>query len=301
MGDLNHTAERRRFFPFRFSRPVRILIYLPLTAALLFFVLRRLEFLVTYHPRPYAPGPQWAPPANGEDVWIPSENGARVPRLPRIHGWFLRARQAPAIGAVLYCHGNGGDLTDVGWVAEALSAQGLDVLIFDYRGYGRSEGKLTDEWGLYADADAAYSYLTRERGVQPERLVLYGLSLGTTAAIDVAARRVCAALVIESGLSSASEMGAVAFPWMPRWLHGLAKNRFDSARKIARVNAPVLIAHGTADAIVPVEQGRRLYESARQPKQLLLIEGGDHNLTGAGGAPYLDSIATFIRGAIAMK
>ena len=295
MQNFNHNAEPKRFFLFRLSRPVRILIYLPIVAVILIFALRQLEFLVTYHPRPYTPGPRWTPPANGEDVWFRVANGERA------HGWFLRAKRTPAIATVLYCHGNGGDLTDVGWVAEELSDRGLDVLIFDYRGYGRSDGRLTDEWGLYADAAAAYEYLTRERGVRPQRLVLHGQSLGTTAAIDVAARRSSAALVVESGLSSASEMGAIAFPWLPRWLHSLARNRFESARKIASVNCPVLITHGTMDEIIPVEQGRRLYESARDPKRLVIVEGGDHNLAGNGGDRYLDSIAEFIRAAVAAK
>jgi fermentation-respiration switch protein FrsA (DUF1100 family) len=291
---LNRDATaQKKFFLFRLSRPIRIAIYLPLIAAILFFGLRQLEFLVTYHPRPYAPGPRWTPPANGEEVWFPSAKGERV------HGWLLRAKQTPAFATVLYCHGNGGDLTDVGWVAEAFAHRGLDVLIFDYRGYGRSEGRLSDEWGLYTDADAAYDHLTRARGVRPDQLVLHGQSLGTTAAIDVASRRMCAALVVESGLSSASEMGAAAFPWLPRWLHVLSRNRFESARKIASVKAPVLITHGTKDEIVPVEQGRRLFDAARQPKQLMIVEGGDHNLAGTGGNRHLDSIATFIRKALA--
>jgi len=244
---------------------------------------------VTYHPRAYSPGPHWVPPANGENVWFHLANGERV------HGWFIRARQGPSVATVLYCHGNGGDLTDVGWLAEELSNRKMDVLIFDYRGYGRSDGRLTDEWGLYADAEAAYEYLTRERGVKIERLVLHGQSLGTTAAIDVASRRPCAALIVESGLSSASDMGAVAFPWLPRWLHFLSMNRFESVRKIAAVNCPIFITHGTKDDVIPVEQGRKLYESAREPKRLMIVDGGDHNLCGTTGSRYFDSIAEFVR------
>src|SRR5262249_44302780 len=261
---------------------------LPFIAALLIWGVRKLEFLVTYHPRSYSPGPQWEPPANGENVWFSLATGERI------HGWFVRAIQAPAVATVLYCHGNGGDLTDVGWIAKELSNRKLDVLIFDYRGYGRSDGRLTDEWGLYADADAAYEYLTRERGVKVERLVLHGQSLGSTAAIDVASRRPCAALIVESGLSSASDMGAVAFPWLPRWLHFLSTNRFESARKIASVSCPVFVTHGTKDDVIPVEQGHKLYESAPEPKQLVIVESGDHNLPGNGGSKYFDQLSDFI-------
>jgi hypothetical protein len=130
--------------------------------------------------------------------------------------------------------------------------------------------------------------------VRHERLVLYGLSLGTTAAIDLAARRASAALVVESGLSSASDMGAHTFPWLPRLLHRLARNRFESTRKIAQVNCPVLVTHGTADPVIPVEQGRKLFTAAREPKRLLIVEGGDHNLPGYGGADYLNSVVEFI-------
>ncbi len=265
-----------------------MMIYLPLVAAILFFGLRQLEFLVTYHPWPYVPGPDWTPPANGEDVWIEVADGERV------HGWFVRAFQQPAIATVLYCHGNGGNLTNVAWVAEDLSKRGFDSLVFDYRGYGRSDGRVRDEWGLYADTDAVYDHLTRARGVKEERLVLYGQSLGTAAAIDVASRRRCAALIVESGLSSASDMGAVAFPWLPRWLHFLARNRFESSRKIANAKCPVLVTHGTGDPVIPVDQGRRLYESAPDPKRLVIVPGGDHNLFGNGGDGYLNRIAEFI-------
>ncbi len=268
------------------------MIYLPFVAALLFLGLRQLEFMATYHPRPYVHGPDWTPPANSEDVWIKVANGQRA------HGWFTRALDQPAIATVLHCHGNGGDLTDVAWVAEELSRRGFDSLVFDYRGYGRSDGRITGEQGLYADADAAYDHLVNERGVKAERLVIYGQSLGTTAAIDVASRRQCVALIVESGLSSASDMGAVAFPWLPRFMHFLAKNRFESARKIADAKCPVLIAHGTADQIIPVDQGRKLHEAARDPKRLIIIEGGDHNLFGNGGDEYLRRVTDFMREAM---
>ena len=270
----------------------RAAIYLPILLLIFFFGLRHLEFLMTYHPRPYVHGPNWNPPANGEDVWFKVSSGERV------HGWLVRSWSRPVLATVLYCHGNGGDLTDVAWVAEDLSKHNLDVLIFDYRGYGRSEGKLTDEWGLYADADAAYDFLIRERGVKTEKLVLYGQSLGTAAAIDLVSRRPAAALVVESGLSSASDMGAIALPWLPRWLHRLSRNRFESVRKIADIKCPVLVTHGAEDEVIPSDQGRKLYETARDPKELIIIPGGDHNLFGSGGNAYLKRIVDFIQNTI---
>jgi pimeloyl-ACP methyl ester carboxylesterase len=270
-----------------------MLIYLAVVVVILFFVLRRLEHMATYNPGPYVPGPNWTLPANGEEVWVKVANGDRV------HGWFLRATERPAVATVLHCHGNTGNLSDVVWVAQSLTAHGLDMMIFDYRGYGRSEGRLTDEWGLYADAEAVYNHLVRERGVNAEKLALYGQSLGTTAAIDLASRLPCAALIVESGLSSASDMGAVSFPWLPRQLHFLSKNRFESARKIAAVKCPALITHGTNDVVIPVDQGRKLYESARDPKHLVIVEGGDHFLIGSAGEKFVSGLVDFIRTSVA--
>jgi hypothetical protein len=272
---------------FRLFVPIRFLIYLLVILIFLFFALRQIEHLLTYHPRPYAPGARWTPPTNVEEVWISVKYGQRI------HGWFVPSRRNAARGTLLYCHGNGGDLTDVAWVAEEFARRGFDAMVFDYRGYGRSDGKITDEWALYADAEAAYDYLIRERGAMPQRAVIYGQSLGSTAAIDLASRRECAALIVESGLSSASDMGAAALPWLPRWFHVLAKNRFDSARKIAQVKCPIFISHGTADPVIPVDQGKRLYAAAPEPKRLMVIDGGDHNLVGSGNG-YLDPVDRFI-------
>jgi len=277
---------------FKLSRMVQTAIYLPLFFLILFIFLRQLEFMVTYHPQPYLGGPEWTLPANGEEVWCQVTNGQRA------HGWYVKAQVAPAMATVLFCHGNGGNLTNVAWIAQELSKQKLNVLIFDYRGYGRSEGKISDEWGLYADTEAFYDYLIRERGIKDEKLVLIGESLGSTAAIDLASRRNCGALIVESGLSSASDMGVKAFPWLPRWLHLLARNRFDSETKIAGINCPVLVTHGTDDEVIPIDQGRKLYERAREPKKLIIIQGGKHNLFGEGGESYLRQIVGFIRESI---
>jgi uncharacterized protein len=284
MKNVSHKNKK-----FKLPRMVQTAIYLPLVFLIFYICLRQLEYLVTYHPTTYLGGSEWTLPANGEDVWCKVANGQRV------HGWFIRTQMDPAFATVLYCHGNGGNLTNVAWIAQELANNQLDVMIFDYRGYGRSEGKISDEWGLYADTDSIYDYLIKERGVNSEKLVLVGESLGSTAAIDLASRRKCGALIVHSGLSSASDMGSIAFPWLPRWLHYLARNRFDSVGKIANINCPVLVTHGTNDQVIPVEQGRKLYERAREPKKLLIVEGGGHNLFGEGGEAYTKKIVDFIR------
>jgi pimeloyl-ACP methyl ester carboxylesterase len=263
-------------------------------ATLIFFAGRFLESKLTFHPVRYASNDVWTLPANAEDVWF------KVDADTRLHGWFFHALAAarPAAATVLYFHGNGGNLSGGVWIAERLAMNCFDVLIFDYRGYGRSDGQMTDERALFADADAAYDYLVRERQVRPSQLALYGQSLGTTAAVDVASRKTCGALVLESGLTSASDMASALLPWLPRLLHPLGRNRFDSLHKLQRVHCPVLITHGDQDQLIPVEQGQALFAHAPEPKKLLIVRGADHALARFGGDSYLDSVAAFIRSAI---
>jgi uncharacterized protein len=283
-------ARRRRLWR---AVALRLLIWPPMIAVALFFGLRRFEFAATWHPERYDGGTSWRLPASGADVWFASADGTRL------HGWFVRATtKEPARGTILYAHGNGGNLSHVGWLAEELAARGFDVLLFDYRGYGRSAGGVADEGALYADAEAAYDYLLRARGVAPARLVLYGQSLGTTAVVDLAARKSCGALVVESGLASASAMATKVLPFLPRFMHALGRNRFASVDKLPRVACPVLVAHGEPDHTIPTEQGRALYAAARGPKRLLVIPGAGHNIAGLCGDTYLDAVADFIHAAL---
>ena len=255
-----------------------------------FFMLRRFEASVIFHPERAALGEVWRVPSGAEEVWFRNADGLKL------HGWFFRSTTQPANATVVYAHGNGGNLSYCEWVGEGLAARGFDVLLFDYRGYGRSEGESAGEAGLYADAEAAYDYVTRERGVPPQRVVLYGQSLGTAAVADVAARRECGALVLESGLSSAADMAAVVMPWLPRFVRRLTKNKLDTVSKLPSVRCPVLVVHGDRDEVIPASQGQSLFESAREPKRLIIIERAGHNdLSNVGGEKYIDSLAEFVR------
>ncbi|MGB7925988.1 MAG: alpha/beta hydrolase [Pyrinomonadaceae bacterium] len=259
---------------------------------ILFYSIRWLETSITFHPVRYNEGETWLLPVGGEDVWLTTADGVRL------HGWFVRARSETPAATVIFFHGNGGNINNLGWLGEELAARGFDTLLFDYRGYGRSEGAVTGEQGIYADADAAYDYVVRQRGVRPGKLVLYGQSLGTTAVADVASRRECGAIILESGLSSASDMAANIFPWLPRRLHGFGQNRFESARKLASVRCPVLVTHGDPDPTIPAEQGHKLYAAANEPKELIIIPGAGHGVSSSGGKAYMDTLAGFIRAAV---
>ena len=258
----------------------------------LFLALRWFEHAVSFQPVRYDAKQGWKQPTEATDVWLTTSDGLKL------HGWFFMTNSAPAIATVIFFHGNGGNISNVGWVGQRLSSRGLNVLLLEYRGYGRSEGDVIGEQGLYADADAGYQYITKTLGVRPESVVLYGQSLGTAVAADLASRRQCAALILESGFSSASDLAATVLPLLPRRLHFLSRNRFESARKLAGVKCPVLITHGDPDDTIPKEHGQRLFAAANEPKKLLIFPGAGHNVFGSQGNEYLDLIADFVLQAV---
>lgn len=253
-----------------------------------FFGLRWFEHAVAFHPVRYT-SDNWTSPAGAQDVFITSGDDLRL------HGWFFETKKRPAVATIIFFHGNGGNISNVGWVGERLSSRGFDVLLLDYRGYGRSDGQVTSEGDLYADAEAGYLYVTSTRGVSPENVVLYGQSLGTAPVTDLASRKKCAAIILESGFSSASDLASNVLPWFPRRLHFLTRNRFDSARKLSQVECPVLITHGDPDETIPTEHGQRLFDAANEPKKLLIFPGAGHNVFGSQGDRYLDLITDFIQ------
>jgi fermentation-respiration switch protein FrsA (DUF1100 family) len=258
-----------------------------------FLMLRRFESSATFHPERAALNGLWRVPVGAEEVWFKTSDGLKL------YGWLFHSKGRPASASVIYFHGNGGNLSYCDWVGEELAARGFDVLVFDYRGYGRSEGEPVGERELYADADAAYDFMTKERGYSARQITLYGQSLGTAAVADVAARRECGALILESGLSSSADMAAVIMPWLPRFVRGLTRNRLDTVSKLPRVKCPVLVVHGERDRVIPVAQGRKLFEAAPEPRRLIIIERAGHNdLPNVGGGKYIDSLADFVRGAL---
>lgn len=254
-----------------------------------FLSLRWFEQEITFHPVRFSPNEEWVKPPAATDVSF------RTSDNENLNGWFFTSVTQPARATIIFCHGNGGNISNIGWVGERLAARGFDVLLFDYRGYGKSSGHAYSEQGIYRDADAAYDYMVNIRGVAPERLVLYGQSLGTTAVADVASRRPCGAIILESGLSSAQDMTAKLLPSSLAWAHLFTLNRFDSARKLALVHCPVLVTHGDPDPVIPSTEGRALYAAANEPKQLLIFSGSGHNVFGSGGDAYLDVISKFVQ------
>lgn len=287
------SVSRRRVSPiFTRERLIAGFVAIAFLGLTLFLALRWFEHAVTFQPVRYDARLGWKQPTEATDVWLTTSDGLKL------HGWFFSTHSAPAVATIIFFHGNGGNISNVGWVGQLLSSRGFNVLLLDYRGYGRSEGDVADEQGLYADAEAAYQYVTQTRGVAPESLVLYGQSLGTAVAADLASRKKCAALILESGFSSASDLAATVLPLLPRRLHFLSRNRFESAQKLAGVKCPVLITHGEPDYTIPKEHAQRLFAAANEPKKLLIFPGAGHNVFGSQGSEYLDLIADFVLKAV---
>lgn len=223
-----------------------------------------------------------------EDVEITTPDGERL------HGWWIPPA-GPARGVVLYCHGNGGNVANVMGLLPALHARDLAVLAFDYRGYGRSTGR-PNEAGTYVDAAAAHDYLVTQRGVAPDRVLLWGRSLGGAIvlhlAVDLSARDAAerpAGLVLESTFSSLPDVAAGHFPVLPvRWL---IRPQYRSIDRIGDLKVPLIQAHAEEDEIVPYALGRALHEAAPEPKRFVTVAGG-HNvssLAAQGTAGELDA------------
>ena len=199
-----------------------------------------------------------------EDLRLVASDGVEL------HGWFLPAEEPR--GALLFCHGNAGNVSHRLFAARAFRDMRLSVLLFDYRGYGRSSGRPSEK-GTYLDAEAAYDWL-RGRGFGPDRIALYGESLGGAVAIELARRREVACLLAESAFTSVPDIGAELYRWLPVRL--LARIRYDNARKLDALAVPLLLAHSPQDEIVPFAHAERLLALARDPKELLRTEAG-HN------------------------
>ncbi len=202
-----------------------------------------------------------------EEVKFESVDGTQL------FGWYAPCPEPKAV--MLVANGNAGNLTQ--WVTELPAWRNrhrLCVMLFDYRGYGRSEGK-PDETGILADARAARAWLANRAGIDESQVVLFGRSLGGAVMVDLAAEKGARGLILESTFSSLPDVAAHHYPWLPvRWC---MRTRLDSISKIGRYRGPLLQFHSRADEVVPYELGVRLFEQANKPKKLVTAERGDHN------------------------
>jgi len=248
-------------------------------------VRERLHHRHVYLPDRY-PNGVWDPAPFGlevEDVWFEAEDGVDL------HGWWIPHRRGR--GTLLFCHGNSGSIANHIGVLKLLARLRLNIFAFDYRGYGRSAGR-PSERGLYRDARAAWSVLVDELRVPPSEIILFGHSLGGAVAIDTALHRPAAGLIVQSSFTDLSAASRAVLP-LPG-VGWVTKNQFLSIEKVPELRLPKLFIHGTEDGTIPIELGRRLFEAAEAPKQLLEVPRAGHNdVHRHGGLKYLRTLSSF--------
>ena len=214
------------------------------------------------------------------DLTLATEDGERL------HAWWIPAR-APTIAHVLLCHGNAGNIGDRVPHVALLAAAGFDVLAFDYRGYGRSSGR-PSEHGSYLDARTAHDALLRQAGVDSARVVYLGESLGGAVALALAIELPPAGLILQSTFTNVRDMARLHYPFIPR---ALVPDAYPTLRIIPRLQAPLLVLHGSEDPIVPLMDGEALFAAAPEPKRIEVFEGVGHNdVIALAGARWIEAI-----------
>jgi len=207
----------------------------------------------------------------------------------QLHGWFVPAEQSTA--TVLFLHGNAGNISHRLDSIAIFHELGLDTLIIDYRGYGRSEGK-PGEAGTYLDAQAAWDYLVSQRGIAPERIVIFGRSLGGAVAAWLAVENTAAAVIIESCFSSALDMARRLYPFMPTRL--ITRLKYPVSDFVAQLKSPLLVIHSRDDEIIPFTMAQAIFAAATEPKTMLEISGDHNNGFLMGRDRYMAGLRDFI-------
>lgn len=236
-------------------------------------------------------------PADPGELGLTFEAFEIPSRDSSVTGWLVRT-DTPGAPWVMQCHGNGGNIANNIPYLALFKKLGFNGVVFDYRGYGRSRG-VPSEAGLVEDAMAVRNYLLDKQGVKPEKLVYFGESLGGGVACALAEKAPPAGLVMKSTFTSVPARGAEVYPFLPiRWL---ARTRFDSDQRIARIDCPKLFMHAHADDVVPYHHGRKLFELAGQPKTWIDIPGGHSTNPLELGREFDETVSDFVRKATAPK
>lgn len=228
--------------------------------------------------------------ATPEQIGLPFEDvelitGDQV----RLHGWFIPSDNPR--GTLLFFHGNAGNISHRLDSIAIFNRMNLDVFIIDYRGYGQSEGRVS-EAGTYLDAEAAWAYLVETRGIDAGKIIVFGRSLGASIAAWLASRQRPAALILESSFSSVPSMAQRLYPFLPvKWL---ARFSYDTRQYVSRIACPLLVVHSRNDEIIPYAEGRLVFDAAPTDKQFLDIRGGHNDGFLVTGRAYSDGLSRFI-------
>lgn len=219
-----------------------------------------------------------------EDVQLATKDSVKI------HGWFIPGKEKLTI---LLAHGNAGNISHRLDKVMRLRGTGVSILLFDYRGYGQSDGDPSEK-GTYADAEAAYAYLTETQKIPPHQIVFYGESIGCAIALEMATRHPVAGLILESPFTSTVDMAKLVFPWLPvRWM---VRYRYDNLSKISNIRIPLLMLHSPQDEIIPFSMAQTLFDQAPEPKRLVELTGGHNDGYEVSGQVYTQSVAQFLKG-----
>jgi fermentation-respiration switch protein FrsA (DUF1100 family) len=209
-----------------------------------------------------------------------------------LRAWYFPARQSgDTTPTVLYCHENAGNISYGLETVRSFLELGVNVLAFDYRGYGHSDGKPSEQ-NVYTDAWAAWQWLMAVKKAAPENTFVFGRSLGGAVAVHLATEVNCAGVILESTFTSVVDLGRKLYPFVPVGL--LARFTFDSRSKISRLTCPVLVAHSPSDEMIPYAMGKALYDAAQSEKQFVELSGRHNDLLSLDSEPYRNALRDFL-------
>lgn len=259
-----------------------VLLYIAGGYVALIGLLYLLQEKLIYHPSsrmaedPSSQGLYW------EDVYFETSDGYAL------NGWYIPHDNSKHI--VIFSHGNAGNISNRVYFLNLMHQAGISVFIYDYRGYGLSEGT-PNEKGLYKDLQAARSYLINNKGYKPSQIVLFGRSLGGPVSAYVAGEKEVGGVVLESTFTSAPDLATEIYPFVPP---GLARMNFSTLEYLNRINVPVLVMHSRNDEIIGYHHGEKLYEAANDPRRFEELHGGHNNNFIDSGETYFNAWKEFL-------
>ena len=259
------------------------IVFIIVVLVLPFLFIRYLEKKTLYYPEQTIEATPKDITLNYEEVAIVTKDSIQI------SGWFIPSANARA--TIIFSHGNAGNISHRLEKIMAFNKLNLNVLIFDYRGYGKSKGSPSEK-GLYLDAEAVYSYLINKKRIPQEKIIAYGESLGGAVVIDLASRHSLGGIITEGCFTSVKDMAKKIFPFIPTFIYS---SKYNSLEKIKNIKSPKLIFHSIDDEIVPFEQGRKLFGAASEPKEFAELKGGHNEAFFISHGIFIEKIEGFVR------